>query len=58
MMLVMAAILMTSPLVTAFETALLEADQVNPERFLFELGAAFGPARPAAGHRVHRVRRC
>jgi nucleotide-binding universal stress UspA family protein len=43
MMLVMAAILLTSPLATAFETALLRANQVNPERFLFELGIAFGP---------------
>jgi amino acid transporter len=44
MMLVVAAILITSPLMTAFETALLEVHRVNPEHFLFELGAAFGPA--------------
>jgi amino acid transporter/nucleotide-binding universal stress UspA family protein len=43
MMLVMAAILLTSPLSTALETALLDAHKVNPERFLFELGSAFGP---------------
>ncbi len=43
MMLVMGAILLTSPLATAFETALLQAAKVNPDRFLFELGAAFTP---------------
>ena len=43
MMLVMAAILLTSPLATALETALLKASEVNPDRFMFELGAAFGP---------------
>ena len=43
MMLVMAAILLTSPLATALETALLRASEVNPDRFMFELGAAFGP---------------
>ena len=43
MILVMAAILLTSPLATAFETALLKASQVNPDRFMFELGVAFGP---------------
>jgi amino acid transporter/nucleotide-binding universal stress UspA family protein len=43
MVLVMAAILLTSPLATAFETALLRASEVNPDRFMFELGAAFGP---------------
>jgi amino acid transporter len=43
MVLVMAAILLISPLATALETALLKASQVNPDRFLFELGAAFGP---------------
>src|SRR5881394_3162095 len=43
MVLVMAAILLTSPLATALETALLRASEVNPERFMFELGAAFGP---------------
>jgi nucleotide-binding universal stress UspA family protein len=43
MVLVMAAILLTSPLATALETALLKASQVNPDRFMFELGAAFGP---------------
>jgi amino acid transporter len=43
MILVMGAILLTSPLATAFETALLNASAVNPERFMFELSAAFGP---------------
>jgi len=43
MILVMAAILLTSPLATALETALLRASEVNPERFMFELGAAFSP---------------
>src|SRR5205085_1093816 len=43
MLLVIAAILLTSPIVTAFETALLEASKVKPERFLFELGGVFGP---------------
>jgi amino acid transporter len=43
MILVMAAILLTSPLATALETALLEASKVNPERFMFELGVKFGP---------------
>jgi nucleotide-binding universal stress UspA family protein len=39
----MAAILLISPLATALETALLKASEVNPDRFMFELGAAFGP---------------
>jgi amino acid transporter/nucleotide-binding universal stress UspA family protein len=43
MILVMAAILLTSPLATALETALLRASEVNPDRFMFELGVAFGP---------------
>jgi amino acid transporter len=43
MMLVVAGILLTSPLMTAFETALLEVHRLNPERFLYELGVAFGP---------------
>jgi amino acid transporter len=43
MILVMGAILLTSPLATALETALLRANEVNPDRFMFELGAAFGP---------------
>jgi amino acid transporter/nucleotide-binding universal stress UspA family protein len=49
MMLVMGAILLTSPLATALETAVLNAGRVNPDRFLFELGSAFGPrALPVA----------
>ena len=43
MLLVVAAILITSPIITAFETALLNVHRVKPERFLFELGVAFGP---------------
>jgi amino acid transporter len=44
MMLVIAGILVTSPLMTAFETALLDTATANPERFLFDLGGQFGPA--------------
>jgi amino acid transporter len=43
MMLVVAGILITSPLMTAFETALLDVHRVHPEHFLFALGRAFGP---------------
>jgi amino acid transporter len=43
MLLVVACILITSPLITAFETALLDVQRVKPERFLYELGVAFGP---------------
>ena len=43
MIMVMVAILVTSPLVTSMSTALLRASEVNPARFLFELGRAFGP---------------
>jgi amino acid transporter len=43
MLLVIACILVTSPIITAFETALLNAQTVNPDRFLFELGTTFGP---------------
>jgi amino acid transporter len=43
MILVMVAILLTSPLATALETAMLRASEVNPDRFMYELGAAFGP---------------
>jgi amino acid transporter len=42
-LLVIAGILITSPLITAFETALLDVMKANPERFLFELGGTFGP---------------
>jgi amino acid transporter/nucleotide-binding universal stress UspA family protein len=44
MLLVIAGILLTSPIITAFETALLDAATVKPERFLFELGGHFGPS--------------
>jgi amino acid transporter/nucleotide-binding universal stress UspA family protein len=43
MLLVIAGILITSPIITAFETALLDAATAKPERFLFELGGQFGP---------------
>jgi len=43
MMMVMGALLLTSPIMTAFETALLNAAKVHPERFLLELGTIFGP---------------
>jgi amino acid transporter/nucleotide-binding universal stress UspA family protein len=43
MLLVVAGILITSPMMTAFETALLDVHRVNSEHFLFELGATFGP---------------
>jgi amino acid transporter len=42
-LMVIAGILITSPLITAFETALLNASRVNPDQFVYELGAAFGP---------------
>ncbi|HET6147568.1 MAG TPA: universal stress protein [Polyangia bacterium] len=42
MLMVIAGILITSPIVTAFETALLDAARANPDQFLYELGAAFG----------------
>jgi nucleotide-binding universal stress UspA family protein len=44
MLLVIAGILLTSPLITAFETALLDTTTVSHERFLLELGGQFGPA--------------
>jgi amino acid transporter len=43
MILVVACILITSPLITAFETALLDASRVRPEQFLAALGGKFGP---------------
>ncbi len=43
MLLVIACVLITSPAITAFETALLQVMKVKPERFLFELGSSFGP---------------
>ena len=42
MLMVIAGILLTSPLITAFETALLDAARANPDQFLYELGAAYG----------------
>jgi amino acid transporter len=43
MMLVVACILITSPLMTAFCTAVLDVHRVNPEQFVFALGAEYGP---------------
>ncbi len=42
MLMVIAGIMITSPIITAFETALLDAARANPDQFLYELGAAFG----------------
>ena len=42
MMLVVACILITSPVITAFETALLDVAHANPDQFVYELGATFG----------------
>ena len=42
MMLVVACILITSPVITAFETALLDASHANPDQFVYELGHVYG----------------
>ena len=42
MLLVIACILVTSPLMTAFETALLDAAHANPDQFVYALGTAYG----------------
>jgi amino acid transporter/nucleotide-binding universal stress UspA family protein len=42
MMMVVACILITSPVITAFETALLNAAHANPDQFVYELGTAYG----------------
>ncbi|HEY2903205.1 MAG TPA: universal stress protein [Polyangia bacterium] len=42
MLLVIACVFLTSPLMTAFETALLDAAAANPDQFVYELGARFG----------------
>jgi amino acid transporter/nucleotide-binding universal stress UspA family protein len=42
MLLVVACILITSPVITAFETALLDAAHANPDQFVYELGHTFG----------------
>jgi len=42
MILVVASVLITAPLLTAFSIALLQARQVNPDRFVSELGFAYG----------------
>src|SRR4029453_6103493 len=42
MLLVVACILITSPLMTAFETALLNVAHANPDQLVYELGLTFG----------------
>ncbi len=42
MVLVVVSVLLTAPILTAFTTALLAARQVNPDRFVSELGFAYG----------------
>ena len=42
MILVVVSVLLTAPILTAFTTALLEAHRVNPDRFVSELGFAYG----------------
>jgi amino acid transporter len=42
MLLVIGCVFLTSPLMTAFETALLDAANANPDQFVYELGAKFG----------------
>jgi amino acid transporter len=41
-LLVIACVLLTSPLMTAFETALLDAAHANPDQFVYALGSKFG----------------
>jgi amino acid transporter len=42
MLLVIACIMLTSPFMTAFETALLDAAHANPDQFVYALGSKFG----------------
>jgi amino acid transporter/nucleotide-binding universal stress UspA family protein len=42
MLMVVACVLVTSPLMTAFETALLDAAHANPDQFVYALGSKFG----------------
>jgi amino acid transporter len=42
MLMVIACILITSPLITAFETALLDTAKANPDQFVYALGSAYG----------------
>jgi amino acid transporter/nucleotide-binding universal stress UspA family protein len=42
MLLVVICILITSPIMTAFETALLDVAHANPDQFVYELGLTFG----------------
>ena len=41
-LLVIAAVLITSPVITAFETALLDTARANPDQFLYVLGVDYG----------------
>jgi amino acid transporter/nucleotide-binding universal stress UspA family protein len=42
MLLVVACIMITSPFMTAFETALLDVSRANPDQFVYALGSKFG----------------
>ena len=42
MLMVVACVLITSPIITAFETALLDAAHANPDQFVYELAHTFG----------------
>jgi amino acid transporter len=42
MLLVIACIMLTSPLITAFETALLDVSHANPDQFVYALGSKYG----------------
>lgn len=43
MLLVIACIFVMSPVITAYETALLDATKVNPDQFVYGLGVEYGP---------------
>ena len=58
MLLVIACILITSPLMTAFETALLDAAHANPDQFVYELGLTFGGRADRRSRSSSRRRRC
>ena len=58
MLLVIACILITSPLMTAFETALLDAAHANPDQFVYELGPTFGGRADRDRASSSRRRRC
>jgi amino acid transporter len=42
MLLVIACIMITSPFMTAFETALLDVSRANPDQFVYALGSKYG----------------